>query len=266
MYSETNPSCSSRRLRLQTHLLHLGDLDGGDLPDLVAVAGSESGVGGTLADTNGLAKVGIGAGEGDGGVGVDLLSNGAGAAVVALGAGSVSSHEGAVLVVEGADDLVGGSVGDGLAPGVVVVEEVVLDLDLLGSLDGGGGLAVDLAERAKDGGADAPLASDGTAPAVVGPRLEGGLDEVAGAVGHAGPEEEDTGLGGRSGTGGQVGDGVDDGGGGGAEGDGAAPGVALGDVVGGLLTAEKAGEGHGGGREGGQEESSELHGCGSGLF
>jgi hypothetical protein len=65
------------------------------------------------------------------------------------------------------------------------------------------------------------------------PGLESGLDQVAGAVAHSGPEEEFTRLGGGSGAGDQSRDCVDDVVFGGAEGDGAAPGVAFGGDFGG---------------------------------
>lgn len=127
-------------------------------------------------------------------------------------------------MLEDAELLARVGVGHLLTPGVLVTEESVDDLDLLVAADRAG-RAVELAEGAKEGGADTPLTLLGTAPGVVGPSLESGLDEVAGAVGHAGPQEEHAVLCGGRGAGDEGGDGLDDGGLGRAERHGTSPGV-----------------------------------------
>lgn len=139
-------------------------------------------------------------------------------------------------------------VGDGLRPRGAA--QLVHDLDLVGAGDGAA-RAVELAERAEHGRAHAPLARGGAAPRVVGPRLERRLDEVAGAVGHARPEEELAVLGRGGRARGQRGDGLDDGGLGRAQGDGAAPRVV-------------ALDGAGRGRGGGLQQVGEARGCGDG--
>lgn len=84
-----------------------------------------------------------------------------------LGAGPIAPHEGTVGVVQRAYNLAAGDVGDGQVLGVLVRLQFILGLELLVALHGG---------------TDAPLVSLGAAPAVFGLRLEGGLNEAAGAV------------------------------------------------------------------------------------
>ncbi|OBR16571.1 hypothetical protein CH63R_01751 [Colletotrichum higginsianum IMI 349063] len=84
-----------------------------------------------------------------------------------LGAGPIAPHEGTVDVVQRAYSLAAGDVGDGLVLGFLVRLQFILGLELLVALHRG---------------ADTPLVSLGAAPAVFGLRLEGGLNEVAGAV------------------------------------------------------------------------------------
>lgn len=202
--------CAMRIPNSERPLDHLGHNDLLDSPDLAVLAVGQARVGSLLRGGDGLAKGSISPSEGDLGVDIPLLSNGGAAVVVALGAGAVAAHEGARLVLERAERLAGVGVGDGLAPRVVVLEQLVDDLDLL---VGGHGAcaAVELAEGAEERGADAPLALGGAAPRVVGPRLERRLHEVAGAVGHAGPQEQDAVLGGRSCARDEGCDGLDDG-------------------------------------------------------
>ena len=113
------------------------------------------------------------------------------------------------------------------APGGAVVHQVVLNPDL-GVAVNGGRVGVLLAEAAEQRGTDAPLAGGAAAPLVAGgPLLDGGLDKVAGAVAHAGPEEKLAILRGRRGARNDGGNGVDDGRLGRTERNGATPGVRL---------------------------------------
>lgn len=97
-----------------------------------------------------------------------------------------SYHVRAAVVREGAELGTGGDIGGSLEPGGAVALELVDNLDAHVAGDGSR-VAVELAKGSKEGAADAPLAGGGAAPAVVGPRLERGLHQVASAVGHAGP-------------------------------------------------------------------------------
>lgn len=203
---------------------HLGHNNLLDSPDLAVLAVGQARVGSLLRGRDGLAEGGVGAGEGDLGVDIPLLGHCGAAVIVALSAGAVASHKGAGLVLERAELLARVGVRDGLAPRVIVLEQLVDDLDLLVGRHGARA-AVELAKGAEERGAHAPLALGGAAPRVVGPRLERRLDEVARAIGHAGPQEQDAVLGGRSRAWDEGCDGLDDGRGGWAEGHGAAPGV-----------------------------------------
>lgn len=112
-----------------------------------------------------------------------------------------------------------------LGPGVVVVLEDVLDLNLLVAADSRG-VAVLLAEASKQRCADAPLVAGRTAPGVAaGPLLKSRLDEVASAVAHSWPEEELAGLRRRGRAGQNGGDGMLDGGSSRSERNGTTPGV-----------------------------------------
>lgn len=208
-------------------LSHLRDNNLLDSPDLAVLAVRQTRVGRLLRRGNRLSKVRISSSEGDLSVDVPLLGNGRAAVVVALGASSVAPHERTRLVLECAELLAGVSIGDGLAPGVVVLEQLVDDLDLLVA-GHGARVAVELAEGAEERGTNAPLALGGATPRVVSPRLQSRLHEVARAVGHAGPQEQDAVLCGGCCAGDEGCDGLDDGRGGWAEGDGAAPAVGAG--------------------------------------
>lgn len=70
-----------------------------------------------------------------------------------------------------------------LLPGLTIRLQVVFDANLVGAADGGT-ISIKLAEASEDTGTNAPLTGRGTAPGVAGPALEGGLDQVAGSVGH----------------------------------------------------------------------------------
>lgn len=220
-----HPSTGAMSVPAVNHLLdHLGHNNLLDGPDLAVLAVGQARVGSLLRGRDGLAEGRIGAGEGDLGVDVPLLGHRGAAVVVALRAGAVAPHEGAGLVLERAELLARVGVRNGLAPRVVVLEQLVDDLDLLVGRHGAR-IAVELPKGAEERGAHAPLALGGAAPRVVGPRLERRLHEVAGAVGHAGPQEQHAVLGGRGRAGDDGRDGLDDGRGGWAEGDGAAPAV-----------------------------------------
>lgn len=208
-------------------LHHLRDNNLLDGPDLAVLAVRQTRVGGLLGGGNRLSKVGISSSEGDLGVDISLLGNSGAAVVVALGASAVAPHERTRLVLKRAELLAGIGISDGLAPGVVILEQLVDDLDLLVA-GHGARVAVELAEGAEERGTNAPLALGGTTPRVVSPRLQSRLHEVAGAVGHARPQEQDAVLCGGCFAGDEGCDGLDDGRGGWAEGDGAAPGVGVG--------------------------------------
>lgn len=62
-------------------------------------------------------------------------------------------------------------------------------------------------------------------PRVTRPAFESGLDKISSAIGHAGPQEKLSGLGGRGGSGSKRRDGLDNGGLAGTQRNGAAPGV-----------------------------------------
>lgn len=162
-------------------LNHLGDNNLRDGPDLAILAACQARVGSLLGGGDGLAEASIGPGEGDLGVDVTLFGNGRAAVVIALGTGAVTPHEWARLVLERTELLAGIGIGDGLAPGVVVRQQLVHDLDLLVCGYGACG-AVKLAEGTEERGAHAPLTLNGAAPRVVGPGFEGSLDKIAGAV------------------------------------------------------------------------------------
>lgn len=113
---------------------------------------------------------------------------------------------------------------DLLLPSIIVVLQRILDLNLV-IPSSNTRFTVQLAKAAENTGANTPLGSLRAAPVVALPAFQGGLDQVAGAVAHAGPEEEDAVLGLGRGARDEGCDGVDDGGLAGAEGDAATPGV-----------------------------------------
>lgn len=242
------PSDSNYCMNMSFDLVHGNNVDRRDGPDLSSAAACKTSVCSSGAGSDGVTKSGISLKKGDLGVGVCLCGNGAWARVIAFCSSSgyavskkkknnnnnnkkkkkknlpIASHGGTLANINavGTQLSTRRDVGDRLRPGGPA--QLVEDLDLVSSRDHTGG-PVELAEAAKDGGADTPLARGGTTPRVVGPGLEGRLDQVTGAVGHAGPQEELAVLGGRCGTGRQGRDGLDDGRLAGTQGDGTTPWV-----------------------------------------
>lgn len=71
---------------------HGRNADSGDVPDLAAFAGGQTGVCGARAGCDGVAETGVRLSQGDGGVEIQLVCYRAGAVAVAFGASAISSE------------------------------------------------------------------------------------------------------------------------------------------------------------------------------
>ncbi|KAM0108250.1 hypothetical protein ACP6JB_006156 [Aspergillus fumigatus] len=128
------------------------------------------------------------------------------------------SHIRPRLVREGRENLAR------LRIGLLIIQQSILDANLIRPAHWAG-VPIQLSKAAEQTSPYTPLACCCTAPGIAGPAFQRGLDKIAGAVAHPGPEEELAALSCRRRTGDEGGDGVDDGGFGRTERDAAAPGV-----------------------------------------
>lgn len=178
---------------------HRRDIDLLDSPNLSILAARETRIYGLLSGGNRLSKTSIGACKSDNGVYVLLRRNSRTAVGIALSSSAIASHKGARLVLKRAELCTSVGIGDGLAPGIVIREKLVFDLDFLGARYGRS-VAAELPKGSEKRGPDAPLALPGATPRVVWPEFKGSLDEIAGAIRHTWSEGQHSILRGRCGA------------------------------------------------------------------